>query len=533
MRIQPRRQGAGKAVLVLAAMAAGWRALPVAAADAAPGGGKATHVVVVVFDGLRPDSVTAEDTPTLFKLGQMGTVFAHHHPVYLSSTEVNGSAIATGGYPAHDGIMANHEYRPGVELLKPIAVEDAKAVRAGDDLLHGQYLRMPTTAEILRAAGRTTVIAGTKPVALLLDRTVRADSGSPTLFQGETIPTALLDTITPVVGKFPAVADPAVAANAGQDAWTTRVLVGRLWAGGVPAFTTLWLSEPDFAQHGSGPGSATAKAALRSSDNNLATVLAALDAAKVRDQTDVFVVSDHGFSTISKSVDLADVLTQAGFTAKTKFTEAPTKGNIVVAGEGGSACLYVIEHDPATTRRLVEFLQGCDFAGAIFCRTEIPGTFTLKQGGIETVDAPDVVMSMRWTNDKSSTGMPGEICSVEAKKKVGNHASLSPWDMHNTLIAAGPDLRAGFVSELPSGNSDVAPTVLWILGASGAKMDGRVLREALTGGPDAAEKPVSRTIEARATVNGAQWRQYLKTTEFAGVTYYDEGNGAQQPREKP
>jgi hypothetical protein len=49
-------------------------------------------------------------------------------------------------------------------------------------------------------------------------------------------------------------------------------------------------------------------------------------------------------------------------------------------------------------------------------------------------------------------------------KKVGNHASLSPYDMHNTLVAAGPDLRRGVLDTLPSGNTDLAPTVLWILG---------------------------------------------------------------------
>ncbi len=521
-------RGVGRAAALVAVLVvASWTGAVSAADETVTP--KATHVVVVVFDGLRPDSVTAQDTPTLFKMAQTGTVFAHHHPVYLSSTEVNGSAIATGGYPGHDGIMANAEYRPGIELMKPIGTESVAAVRKGDELTKGQFLRMPTTAEILRGAGRTTVIAGTKPVALLLDRAARTDAGSPTLYAGHTLPENLVDTIVPVAGKFPPVADATVSANARQDAWTTRVLINRLWAGGVPAFTTLWLSEPDFAQHGSGPGSATAKAALRSSDNDLAAVLAALEAAKVRDQTDVFVVSDHGFSTISRTVDPVELLNAAGFTAVTQFKDAPGKGNIVVVGEGGSACLYVIGHDAATTRRLVEFLQTSDFAGPIFCRDEAPGTFTLKEGGIETAEAPDVVVSMRWTNDQSATGMPGEIVSIGRKPGQGNHASLSPWDMHNTLIGVGPDIRVGFVSEWPSGNSDIAPTVLWILGAKAPEeMDGRVLREAMAGAAEPTEKPVARTREASAVVQGAQWEQFLRETQFEGVTYYDEGSVEQQ-----
>jgi hypothetical protein len=32
------------------------------------------------------------------------------------------------------------------------------------------------------------------------------------------------------------------------------------------------------------------------------------------------------------------------------------------------------------------------------------------------------------------------------------HGSLSSFDLHNTLIAAGPDFKAGITSDLPSGN---------------------------------------------------------------------------------
>src|SRR5437868_5573979 len=60
---------------------------------------KVEHVVVVIWDGLRPDSVNGQDTPTLSKLAKEGTTFANHHCVFISSTEVNGTALATGGYP--------------------------------------------------------------------------------------------------------------------------------------------------------------------------------------------------------------------------------------------------------------------------------------------------------------------------------------------------------------------------------------------------------------------------------------------------
>ena len=54
-----------------------------------------------------------------------GVWFENHHPVYLSSTEVNGTAIATGDYPSHDGIIANRDIRAGEGDRRPADGRDA------------------------------------------------------------------------------------------------------------------------------------------------------------------------------------------------------------------------------------------------------------------------------------------------------------------------------------------------------------------------------------------------------------------------
>ena|SRR2546422_5651046 len=100
--------------------------------------GKAEHIVVVVWDGMRPDFMTEQYTPALRQLAQEGVFFRNHHPVYLSATEVNGTAISTGAYPAHSGIMANKEYRPRVNLLKAVGTESSETVRAGDRQTKGR-----------------------------------------------------------------------------------------------------------------------------------------------------------------------------------------------------------------------------------------------------------------------------------------------------------------------------------------------------------------------------------------------------------
>ncbi len=490
------------------------------------------HVVVVVFDGLRPDSVNAVDTPVLWDLGRRGVVFAHHHPVYFSSTEVNGSAMVTGAMPNHTGIMANREYRPGIELTRPVEMQNEGVVRKGDEGLASNYLGMPTLAEMVEEAGGRSVVAGTKPVALLLDRAERESSEQgANVYEGNVQPRSMGVGLMDAEGDFPVKADQTKSANEVQDKWTTLVLVNRLWGGEVPAFSMLWLSEPDYAQHGTGLGSEVAKAALRSSDANLGRVLKGLEGAGVLETTDVMVVSDHGFSTIERNVDLVRELKKGGFRASEEW-ENPKTGDVLVVGNGGSVCLYVAGHDDGVTGKLVHFLQETEYAGVIFTKKGIAGTFELGMAHIDTAEAPDVVMSMRWKDKEGANGIPGLIDSVDWKKKAwlanagqGNHTSLSVYDMHNTLIAVGPDFKKGIVDELPSGNVDIAPTVLRILGiVAQKKMDGRVLGEAMVGG-GMVEGGVTKTVWAESDLAKGRWREYLKISQVGGVSYLDEGNG--------
>src|SRR5437773_2825330 len=138
----------------------------VAAAAAQPSAhkGRAEHVVVVVWDGMRPDFITPQYTPTLYQLAVRGVFFKNHHPLYISTTEVNGTGMATGVYPNRSGIMANSDYRPEIGFLGPNATEGIEAIRRGDLLSEGNYILVPTLAEILHKAGYPTVVAGTKAV---------------------------------------------------------------------------------------------------------------------------------------------------------------------------------------------------------------------------------------------------------------------------------------------------------------------------------------------------------------------------------
>jgi arylsulfatase A-like enzyme len=491
--------------------------------------GKAEHVVLVVWDGMRPDFVRPQYCPTLYALATNGVFFRNHHPAYVSSTEVNGTALATGSHPGRSGIIANTDYRPEISILSTFATEGLDSIRRGDLLTDGNYIRTPTLAEIFQDAGIPTITAGSKPVVLLHDRSWRksssAEKESVTLFEGKTLPRSAVDALIKV-NEDKAWTTNVTHPNTTQDNWTTRALVRGLWRKGVPKYSVLWLSEPDKSQHEHAPGSTQAIHAVETSDKNLAEVIKVLKEKGVYEKTDILVVSDHGFSTIQRGPDVVDILKRQKFSAAKKF-DNPEPGDVMVVGLGGSVMFYVVDRDEAVIRRLVEFLQTTDFAGVLFSRLPLEGTFPLdavRYGGTNSV--PDVLLSMRWTADKNDHGIPGMFYSMEGTKGKGSHASLSRFDMHNTLVAAGPDFRQGFMNETPSGNIDVAPTILWILGVNPpSPMDGRVLHEALAGSTEKAPKAVQRKIQASRDIGYIRWQQYLKFTEVGHAIYFDEGNG--------
>src|SRR5258705_5740387 len=80
--------------------------------------GQAKYFVLVVWDGMRPDYVTPELTPTLWSLREQGVWFANHHSAYPTATEVNGAVLSTGCFPQHNGVSANREYRREIDPLK-------------------------------------------------------------------------------------------------------------------------------------------------------------------------------------------------------------------------------------------------------------------------------------------------------------------------------------------------------------------------------------------------------------------------------
>ncbi|HVU51290.1 MAG TPA: alkaline phosphatase family protein [Polyangia bacterium] len=164
---------------------------------------------------------------------------------------------------------------------------------------------------------------------------------------------------------------------------------------------------------------------------------------------------------------------------------------VIIAANGGSDYLYVPSHDVNIVKQVVTALQTRKGYGAIFVRSTygaLAGTMSLKDIDVEgatrgSPPTPDIIVSFDW-NETATTAGGGALPGTEYESAQGNrgtHGTFGPVDVHNTLIAAGPDFRPAFKDTYPTGNVDVAPTAAKILGVSLPQATGRVLKEAMPG----------------------------------------------------
>jgi arylsulfatase A-like enzyme len=97
---------------------------------------------------------------------------------------------------------------------------------------------------------------------------------------------------------------------------------------------------------------------------------------------------------------------------------------------------------------------------------------------------------------------------------------MSPWNVRNTLIGWGAGFKSGVRVPAPAGTVDVTPTILALLGVEARDgLDGRILSEALAGGPD----PERVEVETRVhTVTAGAYRAAIQVSVVEGRRYVDK-----------
>jgi arylsulfatase A-like enzyme len=445
------------------------------------------RVLIAAFDGLQPSQVRPDLAPTISRLAREGVTFARHHAVYPTVTRVNAASMVTGRHPGGHGLHGNTlvipEWQPHRAI--PALAPELGAVATAT----GRVLLAPTLGEMLRPHGLAfgTVVGGTSGNAYV--QHPHADRvGGAILHPEFTLPAAHHAPMVARFGAWPPKRSPEL----GRIRQATDVLLGYLLPEVDPDVALVWFPEPDTSQHAAGVGAPPALEALAAADAELGRILAELGRRGV--EPDVLVVSDHGYSTVARRIQIESVVREAGFPSG----EAP--GGVTVAANGGTTLFYVRDSDAGVLERLTGWLVAQPWAGALVAGRKDGAALGLLPGdlvGLAGPRAPDVVLSFRWE--------PGRADSAEGAPGLGTHGSGSPHELRCVLIARGPSFREQLVSELPSGNVDVAPTVLRLLGVTtDAALDGRPLVEGLRAVADRPPEAVtSHHYEAPCRIGSA------------------------------
>lgn len=335
---------------------------PAVAAPVAP---SPVRTIVMVWDGLRPDDVTAADTPNLLALQQGGVNFSDNHATYPTFTMMNGASFATGSFPKTTGFYGNTFWTPpqGISntipagntaggtpqsYTDPVFTEDYQVLTTLSNYYGGQLLLVKSLFATAQSAGMVTATVGKSGAAYIQDlgkggifldentvqprsvvtelqaanipvptNVVNNYSGTDavTLAATNGAPTARAGYVTFNTNAYDPAGSITVAARdssdksqgAPEDAankYMMSVFTSFILPKKNPMLSLIWFRTPDNVEHGYGPGSANARAGLRSQDARLGELMTALKAQGIDGSTNIVVVSDHAHTSVSGPLGL-------------------------------------------------------------------------------------------------------------------------------------------------------------------------------------------------------------------------------------
>ena len=131
---------------------------------------------------------------------------------------------------------------------------------------------------------------------------------------------------------------------------------------------------------------------------------------------------------------------------------------------------------------MVSWLMTQPWCGTILTGDRVgplEGTISLSDIGLEGCRSPDIVFSFSWDSRPNDFNYHGFVGASSGGMNLGMHGSMSPHEMNIVLICKGPKFSEKRRVLTPSGNIDVLPTILDILGIEvPERINGRVLKEA-------------------------------------------------------
>jgi arylsulfatase A-like enzyme len=389
-----------RAALVLAwAVAQTLARTPALAASAAAD----PSVILLSFDGTRPDQIRRRELATFARLLREGAAAGRMDPVFPTNTFPNHASLVTGVAPERHGIVSNVFVDPERGLF--------------DYAADPTWLESQPLWSILAEHGVPSA-----SFHWVASEGVWRDGRGPVAwkrFDPKTSPDTKLEQVLAWLDRPPG---------------PTR-----------PRLVTVWLRGADHEGHRNGPDSDEVLRDLVAQDASLGRLVAGLEQRGLLASTTLLVVSDHGMARAERAVDLAGKLRSAGIRGRT------------IAG-GGFAMVRLAQASQAG--RAVGIAQGLGLEA--FERRRAPRELRLGNDrfGDVVVIAPVGTVFLR---DSLAHRIAARL-HLPGSSLGGAHGYRPEEDpMGAIFLAFGRGAPAG--AELGRVSAlDVAPTVLALLG---------------------------------------------------------------------
>ena len=469
------------------------------------------RVLIVVFDALRPDMVSAELMPNLTAFAEQGVKFNGSRSVFPSETRVNQTTLITGCQPGRHGIVGNKfvEFTASPDRLFNTGDEDQ--LRLGNQRLNGTLLGVPSLGELLAEHGLrlATLSAGTPGGGRILNHRAETTNGLRFAMHrpDAAYPAGINDELTKRVGPIP----PHHIPSLDWLSWATDAWLNYIEPEIKPDVGILWFCEPDNSYHYCGIGSPDNLAAIRHADEQFGRILATISA----DQLQIITLSDHGqIAVTGESLNLSAQLVDAGFSVGS----VPGKNADVALALDSAGGIFVRDNDAHLINRLIDWLQQQPWCGVLSLpdhHAKADGIASHTAFAINGSRAPDIGIVLTANDAEGPWGWSGTtVHDASYPAGGGIHGGLHPKELHNWLALAGSAFSQQCNVDTAAGIIDIMPTVLDLLDVPiPDHVQGRVLLEAYAG----AEADVAVQSNTLQLTTG-----FLHTQQI-GHTYYLDG----------
>lgn len=461
------------------------------------------RVIVLVVDGLQPESVTPTLTPTLWSLIHTGQArqYTRAEGVMVSETNPNHTAMITGAYGDANGIVANFFHDHRTQTRTPLDRPSLILVETLFDAIERQAPKL-----------RTASVMGKEKLRLLFDCTRDATGGcgaSSDNPEGINVTHVRPDFVGGASTQFDpdrleddAVAEPVTGSGYSIDNEVIDIVAQLMAGGDPPDFTFVNLGGVDGFQHLFGARSPQGLAAVINADFAIGRLVDTLRSHDRWDDTALFVLADHSFQDTgdpvgTTTVQIGNPLTPhltGGFISLPELLGSCTSGtSFTMMSFGGSASVAITDagYDPFAGTPLTEAQRQC--LGQLRARALAhPGVAEALYR--RPVDGSSGLLAREHPEWHLNSPRLGELFLV-----AEDHASFLHSSTHTNAVVTGhhgsatttavPFIVASGSTRLATGTDnthaahsiDIAPTAAALLGIDPpAASQGRVLAEAFT-----------------------------------------------------